>query len=254
MPESPKRRWPVFAACTGRSLLYRVAPIVALLASPVAAQLNPTTQITGYMTIGTDARSRGLSQLYDGSAAADIGVDLDFPSRFFTGAAISNVSYPSRTQFSQPRERLIKLYAGYDWVRANWNLGTSLGHYRYPDTTVDYDYSEVTFFVGYRGRLFYDISVTNDFLSLSRTAINHAVGFTWPLAGNIEFGVTLGRFESRAPELSYTHYNFGITKLLGPFSIDLRHYDTSRRIVGRIGSSLADNWVLSLSYAVSLND
>ena len=253
MSEPPHRRRQVLAARTARSLLY-AGVLIGAPPSPVVAQLNPTTQITGYVTLGTDARSRGLSQIYDGSAATEIGVDLGFPSRFFTGAAISNVSYPSTTQFAQPRERLIKLYAGYDWVRANWNLGAWLGHYRYPDTVVDYDYSELTFVVGYKNRLFYDVSVTDDFLSLSGTAVNHAIGFTWPFAGNIELSATLGRFEWRGPESSYTHYNVGITKLLGPFSLDLRHYDTSREIVGRIGSSLADNWVLSLSYAISLRD
>lgn len=228
--------------------------IIALQASPVAAQLSPTTQITGYLTVGNDTRSRGLSQVNDDDTATEIGIDFYFPSRAFAGAAVSNVSYPTRTQSLEPRDYLIKFYAGYGWERSNWNISTSLGYYRYPDTLIDYDYGDLTLVIGYGDRLFYNLSVSNDFLASSNAAINHEVGITWPLAWNIEFSAALGEFDSRGPQSSYTHHNVGVTKLLGPFSVDLRHYDTSREIVGRWGSSAADDWVLSVSYAFSLRD
>lgn len=245
---------PRLAAHTNRSTIWTAVVIVAVQASPVAAQLSSTRQITGYLTVGTDARNRGLSQVYDDDTATEVGIDFYFPSRAFAGAAISNVSYPTRTQSLKSREYLIKLYAGYGWERSNWNITTSLGYYRYPDTTIDYDYSDLTLVIGYRDRLFYNLSVSNDFLSSSNAAVNHEVGITWPLAWNIELSAALGEFDSRGPASSYTHHNVGVTKLLGPFSLDLRRYDTSREVVGRWGSSAADDWVLSVSYAFSLTD
>ncbi len=223
-------------------------------AFPAVAQLNPTTQVTGYLTIGTDARNRGLSQVLDDDMAGAIGIDIDFPSRLFAGAAISNVSYPGGMRWPDPPEHLTKLYAGYNWEGRSWNIGATFGHYRYADTAIDYDYNEFTLAVRYRDRLFYDVSVTDNFLWLSTTAINHEVGVAWPLAWNIELSVALGELQSRGPQPSFTHHNIGITKLLGPFSVDLRRYDTSREIVSAHGSSAADRWVLSLAYAFSLRD
>ncbi len=254
MSSSRCRRWLKLNALTDDPRLRVALLLVALPASPAIAQLNPTTQVTGYLTVGTDARSRGLSQIYDGSTAVEVGMSLDFPSRIFSGAAISNVNYATGVRWAEPRESLIKLYAGYGWEGTNWTLNASLGHYRYPDTTFDYDYNEVTLVVGYRNRLFYDLSMTNDFLSLSSTAFNHSIGLTWPIAGNIELSAALGAFESRGRESNYTHFNVGATKVFGPFSIDLRYYDTSREIVAHYGSSAADNWVLSVSYGFSLRD
>ena len=254
MLRASSRWWPGLAARARWSSSWLVALTAALAAVPAAAQLIPATQITGYLTVGTDARSRGLSQIYDDSTAAEIGVGLDFPSGVFAGAALSNVSYVTGARWPEPREHLIKLYAGYRWRIANWQFGGSLGHYRYPDTTFDYDYSELTAAVSYRDRFFYDVSVTNDFMSLSRTALDHAIGFTWPLAGNVELSAALGKFESRGRAPSYTHYNAGFTKVLGAFSVDLRYYDTSREISTFSGTSGADNWVLSASYAMSLRD
>ncbi len=242
------------AADASRAPSCVAALMVVSTAAPVHAQLNPATQITGYLTVGTDARSRGLSQIYDDSTAVEAGIGLDFPSRVFAGAAISNVNYVTGARWPQPRERLIKLYAGYGWAGSNWSLGASLGHYRYPDTTFDYDYNEVTLVVDYRDRLFYDLSVTNDFMAVSRTAVNHAIGVTWPLAGNIELSAALGKFDSRGLASSYTHHNIGFTKVLGAFSVDLRRYDTSREVSSFNGTSTGDNWVLSVSYAVSLRD
>lgn len=243
-----------FAGRANGSRLSIAALIVALPASPVVAQLNPTTQVTGYFTVGTDSRNRGLSQVLDDDFAAAIGIDIDFLSRAFAGAAVSNVSYPSGLRWPDPPENLVKLYVGYSWEGTDWNVGSSLGHYRYGDTAFDYDYSEVTLAIGYRDRLFYDISVTDNFLWLSTTAINHEIGVSWPLPGNIELSAALGELDSRGPQPSYTHYNVGITKLFGAFSVDLRHYDTSREIISPHGSSAADEWVLSLSYALSLRD
>ena len=254
MFKTPPRRWPTSAAWAHNSATCVAVLITALPASPGAAQLKPTTQISGYLTVGTDSRNRGLSQVLDDDIAAAIGIDIDFSSRAFAGAAISNVSYPTGTRWSELPDHLIKLYAGYDWQGPNWNIGTSLGHYRYSDTAVDYDYSELTFSVGYRNRFFYDVSVTDNYVWLSTTAINHEVGVSWPMAGDFELSAALGELQSRGPQPSYTHYNVGLSKLLGPVSVDLRRYDTSRAVFSPHGSSAADDWVLSLSYAVSLRD
>lgn len=238
-----------------RSSSFCVAALAfALPTTSVVAQLNPTTQVTGYLTIGTDSRNRGLSQVLDDDFAAAIGIDVDFPSRFFAGAAISNVSYPGGLRWPDTPESLIKLYAGYNREGTNWNVGASLGHYRYGNTDWDYDYSEVTLAVSYRDRLFYDISVTDNFLWLSTTAVNHELGVSWPLPGNIELSAALGELHSRGPQPSYTHHNVGVTKLFGAFSVDLRRYDTSREIVSAHGSAVGGEWVLSLSYALSLID
>jgi len=231
-----------------------VGLVLALISQQSVGQRPLSAELNGHVTIATDARDHGLSQLYDGSTSFRVGLDLALPSGLFAGAIASNVDYATEALSPQPRERLLELYAGYLWQRSNWSVTAMLGHYLYPDIAIDYDYTELAAVISYRGRVFYEVSYTNDYLSLGRKATAQEVGFAWPLPGDVELSASVGEFNFDGYAPRYTHHNIGLSKQFGPVSVDVRYYDTSRDIVSRLGTSVGDDWVLSVSYAINLRD
>ncbi len=249
------QREPVERAAAPRARSRRLAGHVAAAvcaaaaAAPASAQ-PPTAELTGYLTVATDVRNRGLSQL-DGTTAVRAGIDYQRAGGLFAGAVAGNVGYAVEAAPQRPRENLLELYAGYLWRRTDWSFAATLGHYRYPGAAVDYDYSEISTVVELRDRYFYRFSYTDDLMSVGNAAVSHEVGLNVALPADLELGVALGRSETRGGyPIEYTHYNFGISRLVGRFGLDLRRYDTSREIVSYFGSSAADRWVLSLSYSI----
>lgn len=217
-------------------------------AAPAAAQPQ-TSQINAYLTVATDARARGLSQL-DGDTAVRVGLDYEHARGFFAGGVVGNVSYAIDAGRARPREELLELYTGYLWRGAEWGFTGSVGHYDYPDTAFDYDYTELAAVVDFRDRYFYRVAYTDDLLSLGYRALGHELGVSIALPADFELGASLGRLDARDDPLEYTHYNIGVSRLVGRFGLDLRRYGTSREVVGYLGSSAAEQWVFSLSYAI----
>ncbi len=227
---------------------WRPLALCAVWAVAPAGAQPPAPELSGYVTLATDARKHGLSQLDDG-AALRLGLDYQHAGGPFAGAVLGNVSYASEASRSEPRETALELYAGYLWRGGDWSFTGALGHYRYPGAAYDYDYSELSTVFEFRDRYFYRFTYTDDLLSTGNEASGHELGFTTALPADLELGASIGRFDTRG-RYGYTHYNIGLSKLVGRFGLDLRRYEASREIVGRYGSTAAERWVFSLSYAI----
>lgn len=253
-----------------------LAAVVAALPSIAAAQTG-RAQVSGYVTVTSDYRNRGLSQSR-GDPSLQLGGDYQHPSGFFGGGRAATVEYavPGAARAASSTQTEVALYAGFNRRVGVWSLAASLGRYLYsagdsgdyapadpdapahaPDYDYDYDYGELSGSVGFRNRYFLTASYVDDFFGSGASALNHEIGLALPVAADFELGAGIGRFESSGLDVDFTHWHIGASRVFGRLGLDLRFYDNSHtggyyaghgRAVGPLRASTPDTWVLSLSY------
>jgi uncharacterized protein (TIGR02001 family) len=231
-------------------------PALAFAVAPDAAAQAAGSKISGYVTVTSDYRNRGLSQSL-GEPSLQFGGDFQHATGFFAGGRAATVEYAAAAPRGSSRHGEATLYAGYSRRVGTWSLVGSLGRYTYPGSDFDYDYSELSGSVGFRNRVFVAASYTGDFLNRGVAALNHELGIALPLGAGFEIGAGLGRFRSSGLDVDYTHWNFGASKLVARFGIDVRYYDNSHSVRyyenmpgARVplGAPVPGEWVLSVSY------
>ena len=154
----------------------------------------------------------------------------------------------ARTCPSKRRDVETSAYVGYHRRREQWSWTASLGRYFYPGAD-GYDYDEVSASVGFRDRVFYTASYNDEYYARGASALNQEVSVAFPLPGDIEIGGAVGYFDvSGGPKI--THWNVGVSKLVGRMALDLRYYDGNYEWRNYLGDPDADNYVLSVSYAL----
>jgi uncharacterized protein (TIGR02001 family) len=223
-----------------------VLGVVAVVAGRVHAQ--DASPLNGYVTLANGYWNRGLSQ--NEGLSVQAGIDYQLPSGWFAGAWAANVDYAIETERRQPRELEADLYGGYHARGADWSWTVTLGRYLYPDSWIPYDYTELSGTVGFHDRVFYTASYSDNFYALDRAALNQELSFALPLRGDLEIGAALGRFDIASSNVDYSHWNFGVSKLVRRVVVDLRYYDSSYDGVGWLGDPDANQYVLSVSYAL----
>jgi uncharacterized protein (TIGR02001 family) len=223
-------------------------------ASPRADAQSAAPRISGYVTMSSDYRNRGLSQSR-GAPSLRLGGDLQHRSGFFAGAWAASVryhppasKYPSAPAADETRRSEIGTYIGYHARTAAWSFATAVARYDYPGSDADYDYHELSGSVGYSDRVFFTASYTNDLFGWRASALNQELGIALPVGTSFELGASLGRFDADALGLKYVHWNAGVSKTVSRFGFDLRYYDNDQRQYGPLGAPAAGEWVLSASY------
>ena len=216
-----------------------------------AAAQDATPALNGYVTLGNGYWSRGLSQ--NDGLSVQLGVDYQHRSGWFAGVWAANVDYEVEYSYEQPREIETDLYGGYHRRGEDWSWTLMLGRYYYPHTAISYDYGELSATVGYRDRVFYSASYSDDFYGFPRSGLNQELSFALPLRGDLEIGGALGRFAIADTVVDYSHWNLGVSKLVKRVAIDLRYYDSDYEKVGWLGDPDANHYVLSVSYALHGN-
>lgn len=234
----------------GRRAALATAAVCTLVLSPAIGQPLSPSGLGAYVTVATDARKHGLSQV-DDEAAVRGGVDYEHRSGLYAGGVLGNVDYAGDGSDPGTRDGLIELYAGHIWRGSRWSVTTTFGHYRYPGTSGRYNYNELSAVIDYDDRYFYRLAYTDDMLSTGYSAASHDIGFRLPLPGKLELSASVGRVDFGSPYATdYTHYDAGLSRLFGRFGIDLRRYETNHAMSGFYGSSTGEAWALSLSYAI----
>jgi uncharacterized protein (TIGR02001 family) len=230
---------------------WRVAPwiaVVALAASGSLCAQDAPSGFSGYVTLGSGYWRYGLGQV-DGPSL-QLAVDYQHHTGFFAYARAMNVSYLQNLPY-QERDVETSAYVGYHERNERWSWTVSGGRYWYPGTD-DYDYDEWSASVGFRDRVFYTASYSDEFYARGSSALNQELAVAIPLPRDFELGAAVGFFDvGGGPEI--THWNLGASKLIGPMAIDLRYYDGNYASRGYLGDSAADQYVLSLSYALKRN-
>jgi uncharacterized protein (TIGR02001 family) len=227
------------------------AALLALFCDSAESQL-PRGNLRLALLLASDYRHNGLSQT-DGDGAARISVDYAREAGWFAGGYLANVEYAAEANFREPRDLEINAYGGYEWRRADWSTNVQVARYVYPDISVDYDYSEAGANFAFRDRWFLELGASDDYLGFLGTSYRYRGGLALPIAASLELGVNAGEF--RATEVFHTRYGFwdvGLSRIFGPFALDLRYHDNSyygASIYGTTGED--ERWVLSATFVLA---
>lgn len=234
------------AARVGFALLLSGAVIGATATSAHAQPVE--SLVSGYVTLTSDYRRRGLSES-GGDAAVQIGGDFQHTSGFFAGAWAARIDY-ARPEDAGSARMKVGYYAGYSRRVARWSWVATGVRYAYPGSAYDYDYNELTATIGYRGRLFVTASYIDDLFGRGASAVHSEVGTALPLPRRLEIGAALGRVMSTDAGLEYTHWNVGLSKTFSRrIGLDLRYYDADRRYLqSPVVTADPGSWVLSATY------
>jgi uncharacterized protein (TIGR02001 family) len=224
------------------------AAVIALACSGVAGAQEPVSEVNGYLTLSSGYWKHGLAQS-DG-ASLQLGVDYQHYTGFFAYGRAMNVDYPQNYE-GQRRDVEASAYVGYHRRREQWSWTVSVGSYFYPDAD-GYDYDELSASVGFRDRVFYTASYNDEYYVRGGPALNQELSVAFPLPGDFEVGGAVGYFDvSGGPEI--THWQVGVSKLVGRLALDLRYYDGNYEWRNYLGDPTADHYVFSVSYALRRN-
>jgi len=226
-----------------------IAAALTLAAAGPACAQDPVSAVSGYVTLASGYWKHGLAQS-DGTSL-QLGVDYQHYTGFFTYVRATNVAYPQDYP-GQTRDIEASAYVGYHDRRETWSWTASLGRYVYPDAG-SYDYDELSLGIGFRDRVFYSVSYNDEYYVRSSSALNQEVSVVFPLRGDLEVGAALGYFKVADAGPAITHWNVGVSKLLGRMALDVRYYDGNYEWRNYLGDPYADHYVLSLSYALRGN-
>jgi uncharacterized protein (TIGR02001 family) len=220
--------------------------VVALATAVSVRAQAPAPNLSGYVTAASGYWKHGLGQ--NDGAALTLGIDYEHHTGFFTHARATNVDFGSAYGYSRDVEA--SAHGGYHDRRAGWSWTASIGRYFYPGTHGNYDYDEISVSVGLRDRVFYAVSLSDDYYGGSSSALNQELSLIVPLRGDFEFGVALGSFGLGDSGPDITHWNVGVSKLVGRLAVDLRYYEGNYERRSILGDPYAEHYVLSASYAV----
>lgn len=221
----------------------------ALAALPCVGAAQPLeSQFSGYVTITTDYRRRGLS-VSGSDPSLQVGADFQHRSGFFAGlwAAQIEVSWGGDRGSSTRHET--GYYAGYTHQTPRWSWTGAAARYTYPGSGLDYSYNELSGTLDYRGRLFVTAAFLHDLFSHPGNGWYGEIGFALPLPHALELGASIGKLHGDEP-LDYTHWNVGVSRSFGQrIGIDLRRYETSGYYANAVATTEGDAWVATASYA-----
>jgi uncharacterized protein (TIGR02001 family) len=232
----------------------RLAPslttvLIAAAGSGVAGAQDPASGLSGYVTLSSGYWKHGLS--HNDGATLQLGIDYQHYTGFFAYARAMNVDYPQNYE-GQSRDVETSAYVGYHDRHGRWSWTTSIGRYFYPGTD-GYDYDELSASVGFRDRIFYTASYNDEYYVRGASALNQEISVAFPLAAEVEIGGAVGYFDVSGDGPEITHWNVGVSKLLGRLALDLRYYDGDYEWRNYLGDPEADHYVLSVSYALRRN-
>ncbi len=219
------------------------------LAGPIAHADISRENFTGYATLTSDYRFRGLSQT-DTDPALQIGIDFQHDSGIFAGLWGSNVDFAMDRFQQDPRDVELNYYLGYHRsIGRDWAGVISVIRYAYPGASKNYDYSEVSVGVDYVERLFATVAYSDDAYSLGGSATVYELAAQYPLVYGIEIGATAGLYDSS--DLlggNYKYWNVGLSKPVDRWTFDVRFHDTDNTATRIFGDEIAgDTWVFSVS-------
>ena len=222
--------------------------VAAFAVAGAAAAQDAVPNLNGYVTLGNGYWKHGLSQ--NDGLSAQLGIDYQHHSGFFVGAWATNVEFARDYSAEQPRDLETNAYVGYHRRNPSWSWTLGLGRYDYPGTALDYAYDELNATVGFRERVFYTASYSDEYYGTPRSSLNQELSFSFPLRGNVELGAAVGQFtvEQGGPDI--THWNVGVSKLVRRVAVDLRYYNGDYERANYYGDPDANHYVLSVSYAL----
>ena len=223
-----------------------VAVVIALVGSGAARAQDPVSELSGYVTLSSGYWKHGLA--HSDGASLQLGIDYQHYTGFFAYARAMNVDYPQNLpgQTSRRRnERLCRLSP----PPAPVVVDCEPRHLHLPRRRrLRLRRGQRERWVP-RPRVLYALRTTT---STTRAAPRRSIRRSRSHSRcprDIEIGGAVGYFDvSGGPKI--THWNVGVSKLVGRTALDLRYYDGNYEWRNYLGDPEADNYVLSVSYAL----
>ena len=201
----------------GRSLLIAGAAVLAIAASPAAAQ-----DITYNIGVTSNYVTRGTTQT-NHDAAVSGGVDLTYESGFYVGAWASTVDFEDGTDAE------IDIYGGYRTEAAGFGLDFGVASYNYTNAPTDLDMVEalvtITRDVGPVGTTV-EIAYSPDYFGLGTSSLWTEGRLSVPLSSALSLSGSVGYqyIEDETLFPSYTAYNIGVGyALTDSLALDVRY-------------------------------
>ena len=209
---------------------------VFLLSVAANSPWRAHAELSGNVALTSDYVWRGVSQT-DGGPAIQGGVDYSHTSGFYAGIWSSNVDFnevhENGSPVKHPARIEIDLYAG---VRGQlldhlgWDV--SLRRYVFPNTTLQFDYSELSASLSY-GIFSVLFQYSNDVFVTGKNGFYYSAGLEYGLPENFLLRANIGYsvfdeavFGRDHPD-NYVDWRLGIAREFAGLEFDLSYYDTN---------------------------
>ena len=239
-----------FDRSPGRTGALWVATLAACVmnAGPAHAEISPE-KFTTYVSLTSDYRFRGISQS-ERNPAIQGGVDFQHDNGIFAGVWASTIDFADEAVRSNSRDIEIDYYLGFNKrFASDWSAVLSVVHYAYPDTSFNYDYTELLAGIRFRDRVGLTVAHSENVLGHDARATDYEIDLVQSLGRALEMTATAGYYDIGGDfGQSYFYWNLGLSKQLGWITADVRYHDTSskaRRIFGN--DATRDALVVSLT-------
>ena len=227
-----------------------------MLALLVAAWLFPAVGATGlgaasfssHLSVASDYVFRGISQS-GGALAIQGGFDVALDSGPFAGAWASTIDIPSGPHDSAPRSLELDLFGGHAFhLGTGWVGAVTVVRYLYPDSAVDYDYTELGLAASYRDRLSVGVGWLDEPFGLGGRGVAYEIVARQPLGAGIDGVVGLGYLDLHGGFLeSYPYGHLRLAKRLGRYVLDVSYFDTGGSAERFFGDRAGGRFALTAS-------
>lgn len=225
--------------------------IIAFSCGSAADAQPPSDRLRLSLLLTSDFKYNGLSQSAS-DPAARLALDYEHPSGFFAGGFVSTVEYAAESNFPNPRDSLVDVYAGYQWRRPGWSGSAFVSQYIYPGSTLDYDFIQATGSFSVRNRYFFEVSSSDEYMGIYGRSYLVRGGFSFPVRWGLDIGMNAGRFDASGRfEANYDFWDVGLSRVVSRFALDLRYHANGYDRTALYGGGEGDDFVFSVAYAIT---
>ena len=210
-----------------------VLTLSVLAVAPLSAQATTTdwdAEISANVGFVTEYSFRGIAQS-DENIAVQGGFDISHSSGLYTGIWGSNVDFNDGDEASVE----VDIYGGYSGSVNNVDYDIGVIYYAYPgaDSSLNYDFWEGSFALGYNFDMFSasaSINYSPEYFGDSGDAQYYALGIDVPLPSDFTLSGHVGYQEiddnAAFGTPDYTDWSVGLGYTLEGFDLSLQYVDT----------------------------
>ena len=225
----------------------RVIALVTCAVMPLLATMDVHAEFGGRIGIGSAEVFRGVKETEDGLAVTGL-LQYDAASGLYAAVWAGRTEFPYSGQGSDVEVDYI-VGLGHA-LTPDISLDTSIIHYSYPTSDLDYDWTE-----WYSSARLFDqwtvsVGIARDWLGVSKTTRVVELSYRRSLPYGIVFDATGGyRDVSAVVGEDYSYYDFGLSRALRrvQLRVSLVTSDSAARQI--FGDSAATRWVGTVTWA-----
>lgn len=198
--------------------------------SAAAATTDWDAEISANVGFVTEYSFRGIAQSNEGPAVQG-GFDIEHGSGLYAGVWGSNVNFNDGDEAHIEAD----FYAGYNNSIGSFSYDIGAIYYAYPgaDSSLDYDFYEVSLAAGYDFDAFSltgSVNYSPDYFAGSGDALYYALGVDIPLPHDFGLAAHVGYQDIDDNDAfgvpDYTDWSLGLNYAIGGFDMSLSYVDT----------------------------